>query len=78
VKKIVLIGDSITDCGRLNEFPPLGNGYVYIAANLTSAKYPDRNIEWVNRRMSGDTIQGLVNRWSEDIVKEEPNGFQYM
>ncbi|MEM2939005.1 MAG: SGNH/GDSL hydrolase family protein [Candidatus Bathyarchaeia archaeon] len=72
-EKIVLIGDSITDCGRLKEFLPLGNGYVCIAANLTTAKYPDRNIKWVNKGVSGDTVQGLVNRWSEDVVEEKPD-----
>jgi hypothetical protein len=35
---IVFAGDSITDCGRF-QFPPLGNGYVYIFNNLLLAKY---------------------------------------
>ena len=71
-EKIVLIGDSITDCGRRIESPPLGRGYVSIAADLVTAKYPDRKIEWVNKGINGDIVQGLESRWTEDIVEEEP------
>jgi len=72
-QKIVLIGDSITDCGRRDQFPPLGNGYVSMAANLATAKYPDRNIEWVNKGISGDIVQGLAERWTRDVLEEKPD-----
>ncbi|MEM2926099.1 MAG: SGNH/GDSL hydrolase family protein [Candidatus Bathyarchaeia archaeon] len=72
-EKIVFIGDSITDCGRRKEFPPLGNGYVYIAHNLATAQYPERRIVWVNKGIGGDTVEGLVKRWSEDVVNEKPD-----
>lgn len=72
-EKIVLIGDSITDCGRRNDFPPLGNGYVYIAHNLAVAKYPERDILWVNKGIGGDTVQGLVERWTRDVIDEKPD-----
>jgi lysophospholipase L1-like esterase len=72
-EKFVLIGDSITDCGRRGEYAPLGNGYVSIAVNLATAKYPERRISWVNRGVSGDTVQGLVARWAEDVLDEDPD-----
>jgi len=72
-QKIVLIGDSITDCGRRIESPPLGIGYVSIAANLVTAKYPERKIEWINKGIGGDVVQGLVRRWTEDVIDEEPD-----
>ena len=72
-QKIVLIGDSITDCGRRIESPPLGNGYVSIAANLVTAKYPDRKIAWVNKGINGDVVEGLVRRWTEDVIDEKPD-----
>jgi len=71
--KILLIGDSITDCGRREEFPPFGNGYVSIAVNLVTAKYPERTIEWVNKGISGDTVGGLSERWTVDVVRERPD-----
>jgi len=72
-EKIVLIGDSITDCGRLEDFPPFGNGYVSIVVNLSDAKYPERIIEWVNKGISGDTVGGLASRWTVDVVEEKPD-----
>ncbi len=72
-QKIILIGDSITDCGRRDQHPPLGNGYASIAANLATAKHPDRNIEWVNKGISGDIVQGLVERWTKDVIQERPD-----
>jgi lysophospholipase L1-like esterase len=71
-QKIILIGDSITDCGR-DQSPPLGDGYVAIAANLATAKYPSRNIEWVNKGISGDVVQGLAERWTVDVLDEKPD-----
>jgi lysophospholipase L1-like esterase len=72
-KKGVLIGDSITDCGRRGDFDPLGNGYVSIAVNLVTARYPERKIEWINRGIDGDVVQGLVNRWTTDVIDENPD-----
>ena len=72
-ERFVFIGDSITDCGRRMEFAPLGNGYVSMVVNLVTAKYPERRIRWINKGISGDTVQGLVERWTEDVVNEEPN-----
>jgi len=71
--RVVLIGDSITDCGRLEEFTPFGNGYVSIAIKLVDAKYPEKEIEWVNKGISGDTVGGLASRWTADVIQERPN-----
>jgi lysophospholipase L1-like esterase len=72
-EKFVFIGDSITDCGRRGEHAPLGNGYVSIAVNLATAKYPERKIRWVNKGISGDTVGGLVARWTRDVLDEKPD-----
>lgn len=72
-QRVVFIGNSITDCGRRQEFAPLGNGYVHMVVNLSTAKYPGRKIEWINKGIGGDTVQGLVKRWTEDIVEEKPD-----
>lgn len=72
-EKIVFIGDSITDCGRRTNFPPLGNGYVHMIVNLVTARYPEREITWVNKGVSGDTVRGLVERWTKDVIEEDPD-----
>ena len=72
-EKFLFIGDSITDCGRRAAFAPLGNGYVFMAVNFATAKYPERRIQWVNKGISGDVVQGLVERWAEDVLNEDPD-----
>lgn len=72
-EKVVFIGDSITDCGRQLDFAPLGNGYVQLVSALVTAKYPDRSIQWLNKGISGETVQRLVARWTPDVVQERPD-----
>ena len=71
--KVLFIGDSITDCGRRNEHAPLGHGYVRKITELITAKYPERNITYVNKGIGGDIVEGLENRWDTDVIAEKPN-----
>ena len=57
--KVLFIGDSITDCGRRNEHAPLGHGYVRKITELITAKYPERDITYVNKGIGGDIVEGL-------------------
>ena len=70
---VVLIGDSITDCGRRGEQAPTGNGYVRMVEGLAAAKYPARRIRFVNAGISGDTIAHLAARWEHDVLAERPD-----
>jgi lysophospholipase L1-like esterase len=73
-QKIVLIGDSITDCGRRNEpFAPYGAGYVMIVRALLLARYPELGLEVVNRGIGGNTVRDLARRWDEDVIAEQPD-----
>ena len=72
--RIVFIGDSITDAGRLERaYRPYGYGYVHFAANWLLAKYPDYNIDIVNTGISGNTIRDLKSRWDKDCLSYNPN-----
>ena len=71
--KVLFIGDSITDCGRRNEHAPLGHGYVRKITELITAKYPERDISYVNMGIGGDIVEGLENRWDTDVIAEKPN-----
>ncbi|MBU7004098.1 MAG: GDSL family lipase, partial [Theionarchaea archaeon] len=51
---ILLIGDSITDCGRRAQEAPLGNGYVRIFSENVTATYPELNIRYVNKGIGGN------------------------
>ena len=72
--RIVFIGDSITDAGRLlRGYKPFGHGYVHFAANQLLAKYPDYNLEIINTGISGNTIRDLKSRWERDCIKHNPD-----
>ena len=71
--KVLFIGDSITDCGRRDDHGPFGNGYVSKIVELITAKYPERQIDYVNRGIGGDVVEGLEQRWDADVIVERPD-----
>lgn len=81
--KLVLIGDSITDCGR--EQPvgegageALGNGYVSLIDALLNATSPQQRIRIINMGISGNTVRDLAARWSSDVLALEPDWLSIM
>ncbi len=72
-QRFVSIGDSITDCGRHDEYAPYGNGYVAIVRGLVQAQAPKLQVEYFNRGIGGDTTCELVNRWQEDVIELKPD-----
>lgn len=71
-KRIVFIGDSITDSGRKEDPEHLGNGYVRIIHDYLKVNYPTKNLEVVNRGISGNRVIDLANRWKEDVLALNP------
>jgi lysophospholipase L1-like esterase len=76
--KLVMIGDSITDCGRIRpvgEGSPdaLGNGYVNFVDSLLTARYPSSRIRVVNMGISGNTVRDLQARWQTDVKDLQPD-----
>jgi len=73
-QRILFIGDSITDADRRDPaYQPLGNGYVHFVSNMLVAKYPQFNLEIINRGISGDTTRGMKQRWSSDCIEHKPD-----
>ena len=70
---VLFIGDSITDCGRRQDQEGLGHGYVRKITELITARHPDRHISYINRGIGGDIIEGLENRWTEDVTTPQPD-----
>ena len=60
--QILCLGDSITDCGRLWDAPPLGNGYVKIMTELSAKS--DIKAEFYNRWIDGITLGHLLENVS--------------
>jgi lysophospholipase L1-like esterase len=72
---ILFQGDSITDGARgrnsdLNHI--LGHGYQYILAGQLLADNIGKNIEIINRGISGNRISDLYGRWQEDCLNLHP------
>ena len=72
-ERMLFIGDSITDCGRGDRAMPLGDGYVSMFTELATAKYPERNIDWVNMGVGGNRTTHLKERWQTDMIDHRPD-----
>jgi lysophospholipase L1-like esterase len=73
---IVFQGDSITEGGRqpgndLNH--TMGQDYDYIVAAQVGAEYPERNLTFLNRGISGNTVTDLAARWQADVIELKPD-----
>ncbi|MBL8093035.1 MAG: SGNH/GDSL hydrolase family protein [Anaerolineales bacterium] len=81
--KLVMIGDSITDCERARPigeglFNALGRGYVSLVDGLLQATEPRRRIRIVNMGTSGNTVRDLEARWQTDVLALEPDWLSIM
>ena len=66
-RQIVTGGDSITEAGK---YP---GGYVWLLERYLSALYPDRKIEIVNARISGNKATDMQARFQEDAIDQKPD-----
>jgi lysophospholipase L1-like esterase len=81
--KLVMIGDSITDCGRGRPageglFNPYGNGYVNMVKAFLDACHPELAIRVVNKGNSGNTVRDLKTRWKDDVLDLAPDWLSIM
>lgn len=78
MKKILFMGDSITDCNRgkgPSERDPilnLGNGYAGFIAGRMGLEHPGE-YEFVNRGISGNRIVDVYARTVRDIISLKPD-----
>ena len=71
--KILFIGDSITDAGRDRaDSTDLGRGYPFLLAAYLKNKYPNYNLNILNRGIGGDRLVDLKQRWAEDCLDHNP------
>lgn len=76
--KLLLIGDSITDCGRARPIAEasgdaLGTGYVSLLNAYLTATAPSARIRVINMGVSGNTVHDLAARWASDVVALNPD-----
>jgi lysophospholipase L1-like esterase len=81
--KLIMIGDSITDCGRDRESAEatgdgLGNGYVSLVNALLHSAAPQARVRVVNQGVSGNTVRDLRARWQADVLDHRPDWLSVM
>jgi len=81
--KLIMIGDSITDCDRARPdgeglFNPYGCGYVNMVKSFLDARYPECPVRLVNKGISGNTVRDLATRWQEDVLDQKPEWVSIM
>ncbi|MDB6139430.1 MAG: family lipolytic protein [Verrucomicrobiaceae bacterium] len=73
---ILFQGDSITDGNRGRTADPnhiLGHGYQFIIAAKYGAVLAERDLTFINRGISGNTVLDLENRWQKDTLELKPD-----
>lgn len=83
--KVLYIGDSITDGNWGGGGKPssarnlwdmnhiFGSGYMYLCAAHYMGNYPEREYQFFNRGISGNTLDDLENRWETDVLNLQPD-----
>lgn len=85
--RVLFIGDSITDGNWGNVCSPkpsserslgdmnhiYGSGYMYLCASYYQGNYPEKEYDFFNRGISGNTLLDLEKRWKEDVIEMNPD-----
>jgi lysophospholipase L1-like esterase len=75
--RILFQGDSITDGGRWRDSQDLnhimGQDYGYLIAAKIGAEFPERQLTFLNRGISGNKVTDLAARWQKDALDLKPD-----
>ena len=77
--RILFQGDSITDGNRYREPErrwdlnhQIGHGYVFNVVGYLGRRFPGK-YTFINRGVSGDTVEKIQERWQRDALDEKPD-----
>lgn len=71
--RILFIGDSITDTFRNDDPEGLGSGYVRLIRDYLTTTYPEKQLEVINKGISGNRVTDLQARWEKDVLELNPD-----
>jgi lysophospholipase L1-like esterase len=74
--RVLFQGDSITDMNRGRTSDPnhiLGHSYAFLIAAKYGSSYPERNLIFINRGISGNRVPDLAKRWKADTLDLKPD-----
>lgn len=69
-------GDSITDGNRGRNTDPnhiMGHGYAFSIASRIGCEFPEKNLTFINRGISGNKVTDLAKRWDKDVLELKPD-----
>ncbi len=72
MKKILFMGDSITDAGRYGDPEALGYGYARLITAKLGAEHPGE-LTFQNLGSSGDRVVSIYARVGADIIAQKPD-----
>lgn len=76
---VLFQGDSITDAGRdrnnesANNPRAFGLGYAFLAASKLLKQFPEKELTFYNRGISGNKVYQLAERWQKDCFDLKPD-----
>jgi len=74
---VLFQGDSITDGGRWRDSDDpnhiFGQSYPYLVAARCGGHFPQQRWRFVNRGISGNTVEALMARWEADALALKPD-----
>lgn len=71
---VLFQGDSVTDCGRnYEDRESLGTGYAFAIAAELGRRFPQKNLTFVNKGVSGNRVVDLEERWQRDCLDLSPD-----
>lgn len=71
---VLFQGDSVTDAGRSYEDDSnLGWGYPMLISSWFTALYPEKQVKFINRGVSGNRVVDLQSRWDRDCIDVKPD-----
>lgn len=70
---VLFQGDSITNAFRSDEDPnDLGRGYALMVGGWLGSLFPEKQLRFLNRGVSGNTVKDLLARWEQDCLDLKP------
>jgi lysophospholipase L1-like esterase len=71
---VLFQGDSVTDCGRDREdITSLSYGYPGIIAKTYNLYFPNNEVTFINKGISGNRVKDVLSRYEEDIKELHPD-----
>lgn len=71
---VLFQGDSVTDCGRDREnLHDLGQGYPKRIVDIYTTLFPNHQVQFINKGVSGNRTKDLLDRYEADFKNIQPN-----